>query len=541
MTNGESVLKAKNLSRSLLLSGCLLTIYLFILFFNTAATPLFDVDEGAFSEATRNMVATGNYVTTYLDGVVRFDKPILSYWFQSAGVALLGVTELAFRLPSLLATLLWICAVGLFVRRYDKPENAVAAAIMTGTALGVLLIGRAATADALLNLFLVLALFEFYRFSTHSTRWSIYRVYFWMGLGVLTKGPIAILIPLATGLLFLVIGRRWNVLKKGLFNPVGWLILLAVVLPWYIAEYLDQGQAFINGFFFKHNIDRFAAPMEQHSGSYFYYLPVALMLILPFSGLVLPAFYQSIRRAIRREGDSLDLFLWCWFGFVLVFFSLSGTKLPHYMIYGVVPLIIITIRHGTPSRPGLWLIPPALCLVMAVASLPLLAEFYLPSIIHDPNERALLPRLIGFYGTLDYLLIALLGVFLVITNVLPHISRNTKIVLTGLACSACLNFWLIPAAGHLLQTPIKNAALFAQENITLPIVQWGVQQPSFSVYRGEPTPRREPRFNEVALTRRTRLDTQDVSYTLLFEEGDTVLIQLLPPSSFSTQKQEGDK
>jgi 4-amino-4-deoxy-L-arabinose transferase-like glycosyltransferase len=494
---------------------------------NVATTPLFDVDEGAFSEATRNMVETGNYITTYLDGNVRFDKPILSYWLQSLGVRMLGVTELAFRLPSLLATLFWVFSVGLFVWQYDRRQNAIPAALVTSASLGILVIGRAATADALLNLFLVLSLFDLYRFTEEPKRSTRYRLYFWMGLGMLTKGPIAILVPLATGVLYLGIGRRFHLIWKALFSPIGWLIFLGVALPWYVLEYLDQGQAFIDGFFMTHNVERFSSTMEQHSGGFLYYLPMTLALLLPFSGLLIPALYRNGQRLMARQADRLDLFLWCWFGFVFLFFSLSGTKLPHYMIYGLIPLIILTLRHLDSSWSGLWLLLPAVALIALIASLPEIARLGLDGWIDDAPTRLLLPRLIGYFQLRDYLWLGGAGVAVIVINLWPNIGRTPRIGVTAVACSFAISGGLMPAVGYLLQEPIKSAALHATRHIEAPIVQWGVEWSSFSVYRQAPTPRRMPKADEVALTRRSRIEALDLPYLTLFEEGDTVLIQLL--------------
>ena len=76
--------------------------------------------------------------------------------------------------------------------------------------------------------------------------------------------------------------RRWI---KAIFNPAGLLILLITVLPWYIVQYLKEGQAFIDGFFLKHNVGRFNAPMEGHTGAIFYYIPVVLLAVMPYTGI----------------------------------------------------------------------------------------------------------------------------------------------------------------------------------------------------------------------------------------------------------------
>src|SRR5437763_12236328 len=101
-----------------------LVIYCAILFFwNLGAAPLVDVDEGAFSEATREMLARGDFITTYLNGELRFDKPILTYWLQAIPVSLAGPVEWAFRLPSALAASLWVWLLYRFARR-EAPETA---------------------------------------------------------------------------------------------------------------------------------------------------------------------------------------------------------------------------------------------------------------------------------------------------------------------------------------------------------------------------------------------------------------------------------
>src|SRR5919206_914125 len=121
-------------------------------FWMLGAAPLFDVDEGAFSQATLEMFERGDFLSTYLNGEPRYDKPILVYWLQAAAVAVLGPSEWAFRLPSAICATLWALLTYLFTRPPFEEERALLAAVVLATSLGVFIIGRAATADALLNL-----------------------------------------------------------------------------------------------------------------------------------------------------------------------------------------------------------------------------------------------------------------------------------------------------------------------------------------------------------------------------------------------------
>ena len=167
-------------------------------FWMLGTAPLFDVDEGAFSQATLEMFERGDFLSTYLNGEPRYDKPILVYWLQAAGVALLGASEWAFRLPSAICATLWAWLTYAFVARYYGAQRALFAALLLATSLGVFIIGRAATADALLNLLIAASMFAAWlHLSTGERRW-LYATHAAIGLGVLAKGPVAILVPFAS-------------------------------------------------------------------------------------------------------------------------------------------------------------------------------------------------------------------------------------------------------------------------------------------------------------------------------------------------------
>jgi len=344
------------------------------LFHGLGAIPLFDVDEGAFGEATREMLARGDYVSTWLNGQPRFDKPILIYWLQAASVRLLGLDEFALRLPSALAATAWIAAIYVFVRGAVDRATARAAAFIAATSAGVIVIGRGAIADALLNLFLALAMFDVYReLVDPRPRWRR-RAFLWIALGMLTKGPVALLVPGAAGAIAFLLRRRMAGWWRAVRDPVGWLILLAVAAPWYVLEYARRGDAFLAGFFMHHNVERFLAPMQGHGGGLLYYLPALLLLVLPYTGLLL-ATLPGLR---RLRATPLDTVLWCWFLFVLAFFTLAGTKLPHYLLYGATPLFILMARRRHALRNRLAVLLPALLACGAVAVLPLVLRHAAP-------------------------------------------------------------------------------------------------------------------------------------------------------------------
>ena len=482
---------------------------------------LFDVDEGAFSEATREMLERGDFVTTWLNGQPRFDKPILAYWLQALSVSVFGVQEFAFRLPSALAGGGWVGAILVFTRQQADRATGYAAALIAATTLGVNVIGRGATADALLNLFLALAMFDIYRYMAQPLARYRRQAWLWMALGLLTKGPVALLIPFAaSGLAFALHGkaRAW---RQALLDPAGWLILLAVAGPWYLLEYLRQGDAFIAGFFMRHNVERFMAPLQGHRGNLLYYLPAALLLTLPYSGLLL-RILPEIRTLRARP---LHTFLWCWFLSVLVFFSLAGTKLPHYLLYGVTPLFVLMAmrRRQLVSR---WLtFAPPLLLLGAIVALPAALHAFGPA-IRDAYVREALTRPDAF-GAGYRLVSSVLLLSMLALALLPRYEAWQKLVACGLLCSVAVGTLLLPALGELQQGPVKEAALFARQ-AGLPVRTWQFNVPSFSVYRGQVTERAVmPRAGDVVLTRSSKLAALG-PVDVLYRKGGVVLIKILP-------------
>ena len=180
-----------------------LAILILVSFFAAlGSAPLFDVDEGAFSEATREMIVSKNYLTTYLNGAPRFDKPILIYWLQLAAVKLFGLNEFAFRLPSALAGTAWATSIFLFVRKESGNRQAFLAAAMMVLSLQVIVIAKAAIADGVLNFFLAITMFALLHHYKTGSKQALHLAFAAAGFGMLTKGPIAFVIPFAVTFLF---------------------------------------------------------------------------------------------------------------------------------------------------------------------------------------------------------------------------------------------------------------------------------------------------------------------------------------------------
>lgn len=506
----------------------LLLLPLAALLLNLGGVPLFDVDEGAFSEATREMFDRRDFLSTWLNGAPRFDKPILIYWCQAFFVWLLGPTEWAFRLPSAVAGAFWCQAVALFLHERAGRRAAWIGCAVAITSLGVQVIGRAAIADALLNMLLALALFDAWRHLESGKRAPLLRSYLWIGLGVLTKGPIALLVPCATTLLFCLSGGRWREWLRASFDPLGWLILLAVAVPWYATALAIHGQAFIDGFILKHNVQRFSGALEGHSGSLAYYLYVIPLLLLPWLSWLLAALWRLPRDWALPERR----FLWLWCGFVTVFFSLSGTKLPHYALYGCTPLFVLIALHADAIRSR-WLgaLPLLALLVLCLAVPTLLGRALETGQIRDAYYELQFARLAELPLTAYYALLSALLAACLALLALRRGSPAGSVALAAIAAVPALALAVMPFFGELLQGPVKRSGLAARDMPGIAasqVILWNFHAPSFSVYRQHETPARQLQPGEVALTRADRLPA-DPTLEILRREGGVLLVRLRQP------------
>lgn len=515
----------------------LLPLVLLAFFWQLGAPALFDLDEGAFSAATWEMFQRHDFITTFLNGEPRFDKPILIYWLQAISVSMFGLHEWTLRLPSALAASSWVMATYYFAkprlasatlsqqdsRSLSAAEGnrpAIMAAVMVATSAMIVVVGRAATADAVLNLLVALALFDIWRYWENPTRMVMFRVFFWLGLGFLCKGPVAVAIPFIVSAFLYVSNGQWKNWLKTVFHPYGLVVFLAVAAPWYILEYMAQGQAFIDGFFFKHNVSRFSDTMEGHGGVVWYYLLALPFIIMPFAGLIV----QMLRGKGWSEGV-FNRFLWVWFLFVFVLFSFSSTQLPHYLLYGITPLLLLLAKHCG-ANPSRWLtVLPA---VLFAAVLLFLPEILAKAVAQNPTAyfQGLLEqshKVIGSYYR------AAAGIYLAALLLLllwPKVQNFWRLIRTAILQALFLTSILIPVVAYIQQAPVKEAARFARHYLVdSVIVMDGLNMPSFTVYRERVTPLRAPQVGEYVFTKAGSLPAEN--YQTVFKQGGIMLAKRL--------------
>ncbi len=345
-----------------LLLAFVLLVSLVILGIDIGSFPLISPDEPRYAETAREILARADWVLPYCNGIPRFDKPILFYWFEAISLNMFGLNEFAARLPSVLAGtgMVWLA----FLLGNIQGFGLVAATMML-TTLQVFLLSKLAITDITLTFFISAAISFFYlgyrqrqeirqRFALKerpSSYWFVFS-FVMMAFGMLCKGPVAVLIPLVVILLFLL----W---EKDLFDffadawiemVIGLVLFLLISLPWYIAVHFASAGKFTSEFFLGHNLSRYLAVHTNHAGALWYYVPVILIGLFPWSFFLVQAIFSndfSTKFNLRAESaKAAHLMSFCslWAAVVFIFFSISQTKLPTYITPIYLPLVIIIAK-----------------------------------------------------------------------------------------------------------------------------------------------------------------------------------------------------
>ncbi|WP_201265630.1 glycosyltransferase family 39 protein [Mariprofundus sp. EBB-1] len=321
---------------------------------------LWDVDEPNNAVCAREMLLAGNWWVPMFNGDYRFDKPILIYWLMMPIDALFGVNEWSARLPSALSLTGLVLVVWGMTRRlmrvFDADANkseraALMAAGLFATALHMIVIARAAVPDPLLMLALGIALpallivyLEGKKKTPAKIPGMLVLAFVAIGFGTLAKGPIAGLMPLLIVAAFLTLMQDWK--SWHLFHPFkGAAIALAIALPWYIAVGVLTDGVWLEGFLFHHNLDRFTDPLQGHRGFPGLYVISILVGWFPWSGLLAAMLWFGSWRLQALREEPVRLFMLCWIGAYILFFSVARTQLPNYVL-PVFPAAAILMAWG---------------------------------------------------------------------------------------------------------------------------------------------------------------------------------------------------
>jgi 4-amino-4-deoxy-L-arabinose transferase-like glycosyltransferase len=327
---------------------------------NLGTVSLWDIDEGLNAEAAREMSESGDWIVPRFNFQLRDAKPALLYWCVAAVFQIQGVDEWGARLPSALAVL--IAALGTYElgRAMFTPTIGAWAAIALVSSGLVVALGRFTNPDALLLAWTVWTFLAFWRGYAPTTPHGPTRTAWFVpfgiscGLATLAKGPIGLLLPSLTVLLFLTWQRD---LKNLGHRHLLWgaIAFACVALPWYLLVTIQTRGAFATGFFLKNNIERFLKPIHTHRGSFLYHPLFLLVGFAPWSVWILPTLrlvWRDVRRTATQDTIVAGRLLLLWLAAYLLFFSVSATKLPGYGLPMYPALALLTARFLDSWRRG---------------------------------------------------------------------------------------------------------------------------------------------------------------------------------------------
>ncbi len=335
-----------------------LAIVLVGLSFRINGYPLLEPDEGRNAEIAREMAVSNNYLIPHLNGLPYVDKPVFYFAVDAISIKILGTSELAARLPSLLFTLATLTLVWWFGAKTLGAIGGAVAAAAVGAAPLTLAFARTVIFDSTLTFFVALSIIGFYlaaetpRRKSESTareRAAWMTVLGWVGLalGVLTKGPIGLALPLMVVLPYL----GWRKRVDALWDPVAVLVFVAIVLPWIFAMSREVPD-FLEYALVTETFKRLTTDELHRTGPLWYFVPIILAGSLPWSVVALSGWkHGRPRRDVSGSWDRRVVLLLLWIVVPFVFFSLSQSKRPHYVLPLIPPiglLVGLLWREGRP-------------------------------------------------------------------------------------------------------------------------------------------------------------------------------------------------
>jgi 4-amino-4-deoxy-L-arabinose transferase-like glycosyltransferase len=323
---------------SLLLAG----FCAFLFFYGLGQFGLIGADEPRYAQVAREMLEHHDWVTPTLGGQPWLEKPPLYYWQAMLAYRIFGVSDWVARLPAALDATFLVLAVYFFLRRFRRGVELDGALIVASSA-GVVGYARAASMDMALAAAFTVGMLGWWAWRESGRRIYLAVFYGFMALGTLAKGPVALFLAAVVIILHAAMVRNVRLALKTLWLP-GFFLFCAIAVPWYFAVQI-RNPSFFHEFILEQNLGRFSQDLYHHTEPFWYYLPVTALALVPWTAFVIAAVVQRIGLswAKRTPADGADSdfeyqfsgFACCWLIVPLVFFSVSRSKLPGYILPAV--------------------------------------------------------------------------------------------------------------------------------------------------------------------------------------------------------------
>jgi 4-amino-4-deoxy-L-arabinose transferase-like glycosyltransferase len=317
--------------QEILYISTVIALCLILFFFNLGGRALWNIDEGMHAATSKDMVLTGDWVTPHYNGEKFYDKPPLHNWLVAISFLIFGFTEFAARLPAALSGLGCVMVTYLLGRRICGPTTAFLSSVVLATSAEYVVLSRVVVHDISLAFFITLALTLFYLgYRNEKHRKTKFLLgYAALGFSVLAKGPVGVLLPVTIIGLFLIFNKNLIFLKK---MHIGWgiLILMVTAAPWYILVSLKDPEYF-GYFFIRQNLGNFFSGQVRHPEPFYFYLPILMGGMFPWSPLLPVAVFRGFRAGWAPENNGMKFAL-IWFFTIFIFFSLASSKLGTYIL-----------------------------------------------------------------------------------------------------------------------------------------------------------------------------------------------------------------
>jgi len=448
----------------------------FLFFFGLASFGLIGADEPRYAQVAREMLARHDWITPTLGRKPWLEKPPLYYWQAMLAYSIFGVSDWSARSPSAVDATLMVIAIYLFLKRL-RPGFQLDGALMTASAAGVIGFARAASTDMPLAAMFTIALLAWYAWYESESRRYLAIFYSFLALGMLAKGPVAPLLGAVIVVIFAAAKGDFRLISRTLWIP-GMLLFCVIAFPWYIAVQIKNPE-FLRVFIFEHNLARFGTNLYHHPEPFWYFVPVTLIGLIPWTVFATASWTETLRvwwsdrqRMLTSE-DALNAFLVIWLIVPVVFFSLSKSKLPGYIVpalpAGTLLLAEYVRRRVTGGEsPGIVLI----VLHSIVAAVPIVPAMMVQYLILQHR----LPW--GKAAAISFTFAAVLAIGIAIT-------LRTKLGFAGLRFITLVPIVLAVAAVLRLGTPALDSMLSVRplaseishlENKPLPVAVSGVSR-----------------------------------------------------------------
>ncbi len=344
----------RHIREALLLVGFCLFLY----FYGLGQFGLLGADEPRYAQVAREMLQRHDWITPTLGGRPWLEKPPLYYWQAIIAYRIFGVQDWSARLPSAIDASLIVLGVYFFLRKL-RPGFHLDGALISASVAGIVGFAHSASTDMPLAAMFSLALLSWYAWWETSTKLYLYAFYVFIALATLAKGPIA---PALAGVVILLFALAVKDVRisRTLWLP-GITVFVLVALPWYLAIQSRQPE-FFRTFILQHNFARFGSNLYHHEQPFWFYLPVAALALVPWIAFVVAALLETLRGAwaeratLLQAEDALNVFLGLWLTVPILFFSLSHSKLPGYILPAIPagPLLVAEyVRRHADDRPSI--------------------------------------------------------------------------------------------------------------------------------------------------------------------------------------------